>query len=150
MRAASLIRSSITSLAVPACLRPKRPVPGDVEMRVERIRLEDHGDAALGRRQMVDNVAADADPAGGLVLEPGDDPQKRGLAAARGPEQHDELAVLDVEVDALEDIHLAEGLADGVDLELCHDDGPWMRMPEGGYFTAPEVMPRMSCLEKTR
>ena len=86
--------------------------------------------------------AADADPPRGLRLQPGDDPQERGLAAARGAEQHDELAVGDVEVHALEHVGLAEGLADLVDLELGHGGGP--------YLTAPEVMPRISCLLKIR
>ena len=75
-------------------------------------------------------------------LEAGDDPQQRGLAAARGAEQHDELAVGDVEVDALEHVGLAEGLADLVDLELGHDGSP--------YLTAPEVMPRISWRVKMR
>ncbi len=64
------------------------------------------------------------------------------LPQPEAPEQHDELAVGDVEVDALEHVGLAEGLADLVDLELGHGGGP--------YLTAPEVMPRISCLLKIR
>ena len=62
--------------------------------------------------------AADADVPRGLGLQAGDDPQQGGLAAAGGAQQHDELAVGDVEVDALQHVGLAEGLADLVDLEL--------------------------------
>ena len=43
------------------------------------------------------------DRAAGGVLEPGDQPQQRGLAAARGADEDDELAVLDVEVDVRDD-----------------------------------------------
>ena len=40
-------------------------------------------------------------PAGDL-LEAGDHAQQRGLAAAGGADQHDELAVRDVEIDAVQ------------------------------------------------
>ena len=48
----------------------------------------------------------------GLLLEPGDDAQQRRLAAAGRADEDDELAVGDIEVDALEDVDLAEGLLD--------------------------------------
>ena len=41
--------------------------------------------------------------AAGDVLEPGDDAQQGRLAAAGGPDEDDELAVADVEVDAVDD-----------------------------------------------
>ena len=37
-------------------------------------------------------------------LEPGEAAQRRGLAAARRPEQRDQLAVLDADVDAVDGI----------------------------------------------
>ena len=40
--------------------------------------------------------------AGGRLFEIGDDAQERGLAAARGADERDELALLDVEVDVAE------------------------------------------------
>ncbi len=40
--------------------------------------------------------------AAGRVLEAGDQPQQRGLAAARRPDEDDELAVLDLEIDRRE------------------------------------------------
>ena len=48
----------------------------------------------------------------GDVLEPRDQPQQRGLAAARGPDEDHELALLDLEVDALDDVDRAVALAD--------------------------------------
>ena len=52
----------------------------------------------------IDVRAVDQDAAGGDVLEPGDQPQQRGLAAARGADEDDERAVLDIEVGALDDV----------------------------------------------
>ena len=60
----------------------------------------------------VTSRVADQDAAGGHRLQPGDHAQRRGLAAARGAEQHQELAVRDVEVEALDHLDGAEGLAD--------------------------------------
>ena len=69
-------------------------------VRIERVVLEHHGDVAVLRRHVVDDVAADQDLAAGDVLEAGDHAQRRRLAAARRADQDDELVVGDVEVDA--------------------------------------------------
>ena len=53
---------------------------------------------ARGGRSLT-RLSADADVAGARLVEPGDQAQERGLAAARRAEQHEELAVGDVEVD---------------------------------------------------
>jgi hypothetical protein len=67
-------------------------------VRVERVALEHHGDVAVSRRQIVHHAIADAHLATGDVLEPGDHAQRGRLAAAGWPDQADELAVLDIEV----------------------------------------------------
>jgi hypothetical protein len=46
----------------------------------------------------------------GHVLQPRDQPQKRGLAAARGADEDGELAVLDGQVQRRDDLDLAEAL----------------------------------------
>ena len=51
---------------------------------------------------VVDDAPADLDGAGARLIEPGDDVEQRGLAAAGRPDQHGEFAALDVEVDALQ------------------------------------------------
>ena len=60
-----------------------------------------------------DLLLADRDLAGGDLLEPGDHPQDRRLAAARGADEHHELAVADLQRDVVDrDDLVAEHLAD--------------------------------------
>jgi hypothetical protein len=73
-------------------------------VREDRVGLEHHGDAAVLGRQVVDHLAVDFQRAGGDVLEPRDHPQKRGLATAGRADEDDEFAVLDVDIDALDDL----------------------------------------------
>ena len=73
-------------------LQPEDDVLGHVEMGEERIALEDHGDAPLRGLQRRHVPPADDDAAGAGNIEPGDEPQGRGLAAAGGAEQGHELA----------------------------------------------------------
>ena len=68
-------------------------------MRVERVVLEDHRDVALLRREVVDDAVADPELALGDLLEPRDHPQCRRLPAPGGPDEDDELAVADLEVE---------------------------------------------------
>ena len=78
---------------------------GDVlahaHMRVERIVLEHHGTTAIGRLDIVHDRAADGDAARGDVLKPGDHAQKSRLAAARWPDDDNEMPVGNGEIDAV-------------------------------------------------
>ena len=86
-----------------AALAPVDEPVGDVvedgEVGKQRVRLEHDAVVALDRRQPGDVLAALHDRAGVLRLEPGDDPQQRGLAAARRPEKRHQLAAVDGERD---------------------------------------------------
>jgi hypothetical protein len=53
----------------------------------------------------------------GRCFQPGDQPQQRGLAAARGADEDDELALLDRQVDALDGAQVAEVLFDALELQ---------------------------------
>ena len=64
--------------------------------------------------------AVDADRAGGRALEAGDHPQRRRLAAARRPEERDELAPLGGQVEVLDGDDVAELLLDAVQLQEGH------------------------------
>jgi hypothetical protein len=58
---------------------------------VQRVALEHHRHLPRPRREAVHDVPADQDLALRRLLEPGDGAQQRGLAAARGTEQHQVL-----------------------------------------------------------
>ena len=84
---------------LPADLEREAEIFADGEMRVERIALENHRDVALARRQAVGDRAADCEHPAGDRLEAGDHAQRRRLAASGRPDQHQEFAVLDLEVE---------------------------------------------------
>jgi hypothetical protein len=70
-------------------------------VRVQRVVLKDHRDVPVLRRQVVDETVADVDTPRRDGLEPGDHPERGSLAAPRRAHEHDQLAVGDVEVDAM-------------------------------------------------
>ncbi|MPM22122.1 hypothetical protein SDC9_68572 [bioreactor metagenome] len=74
----------------------------DRQMGVEGVVLEDHRQVAVAGRDVVDAGAVDREVAGGDVLQSDDHPQQCRLAAAGGADEDHELAVGDVEADALD------------------------------------------------
>ncbi len=104
-------------------------------MRVERIVLEDHGAIARLGRQMIDAMAVGQDHALGYRLESSQYADGRRLAAARGAEEAQELAILHDEIqirDGLRAVSIGFGHATKLD-------------PRHSYFTAPKVRPRTRC-----
>ncbi|MCY1546690.1 hypothetical protein D9M68_827010 [compost metagenome] len=99
-------------------------VVGDVHMRIERIVLEDHGNAAVLRVQIGDVAAANHHPARRRRFEAGDHAQAGRLAAARRAEQADELAVGDLETDVGNRDESAEGLGDVLEFDRGHGGFP--------------------------
>jgi hypothetical protein len=87
---------------------------------IERVVLEHHGDVAVHRRQIVHHAAVDADVAGGDLLQPGYHAQGGGLAAARGADEHHELAVADLEVHVLDGVGLVVLLVQVLDKDFRH------------------------------
>ncbi len=65
-------------------------------VRIQRVVLEDHGDVAILRLDLVDDLVADLHRAAADGLEPGDHPQRGGLAATGGSDEHQELLVGDL------------------------------------------------------
>jgi hypothetical protein len=92
---------------------------------VERVGLEHHGDVPLGRVDAVDDAILDLDLAAGDALEPRDHVQKRGLAAARGADEDEELALLHGDIDPVQHLDGAVGLGDVVDVEKTHGSGSY-------------------------
>ena len=89
-------------------------------VRIERVALEDHGDVARPRREVGDVPVADRDRAAGHVLEPGEQPEQRRLAAARRADEHQELAVADLQGDVVDGLDRAERLRHPVERDRRH------------------------------
>ena len=89
----------------------------DVEMREQRIVLEDDTEVALFRREICDVAAVDRDAPGIELDEAGDRHQRRRLAGAAEAEQGDELARRDVERDIVDRDEIAVALAEMADLD---------------------------------
>ena len=102
-----------------AALPPQavRDVVLDVEVREQRVALEHrvHGPAVRGRAREVD--AVEQDRPGRRLLEPGDETQRRGLAATRRAEEREELPRADREVDAVDGDEIAEPLLEADQLD---------------------------------
>ena len=81
----------------------KCDVLGDTHVREQRVVLEHHADRAPMRRQPRQRRAVEQDLAFGRRLEAGEHHQRRRLAGARRPEERQELAALDVEIEPVDD-----------------------------------------------
>ena len=83
-------------------LQAERHVVVDGHMRVEGVVLEHHGDVPVLGAEPVHQGAVDVELPLADVLEPGDHPQGGALSAAGGSDQHDELPVVDGQVEVLD------------------------------------------------
>jgi len=90
------------ALADATHLQAERDVVDAAQMREQGITLEHHGRAAARRRQIVHDPVADRDVAAAQPLMPGDQAQRRGLAAAGRTEQAAIGAARDPEVDPVD------------------------------------------------
>src|SRR3954452_2942927 len=116
-------------LGQPRHLQAEADVAAHAHMRIERIGLEHHREPALGRRRVDHVLAVDQDLAAGDVLESRDQPQERGLAAARWPHEHHERPIGDLQVRALDDVHGAEGFLHVLKCDLTHDPAALPTLP---------------------
>ena len=98
-----------------AQLQAVRDVLGHRHVRPQRIVLEHHADAALVRRHVVDHAIAETDLARVRRVETGQEPQQRGLAAARRTEEGEHLALLDRQADVVDRRQRPEALREIVD-----------------------------------
>jgi hypothetical protein len=71
-------------------------------------------------RSAGDIAPADADGAGGDVLETGDDAQQRRFSAARRADENDEFAVLDLKIDVMQHMNGAECLVEIFEFQTSH------------------------------
>ena len=79
-------------------------------MGIERIGLEHHRHAAFRRIRPGHVAPADRDAAVGGFLKSRDHPQQGGLATARRADENAELAVIDLQVDPVDHLHLTVSL----------------------------------------
>ena len=96
------------------------------EVRVEGVALEDEGHVAVLGLEADDAPAADPDVPAVWLLETGQHPQRRGLAATRRAEEDEQLAIRD-RLRQPADGRLGLGgepLPDGVELDVRHATGP--------------------------
>ncbi len=124
-----------------AQFEPERHVLEHAHMRIERVVLEHHRDVAILGRQVVDDLAADKDVAGGQFFEARDHAQRRRLAAARRPDQHDEFVVGNVEIDAAHRLDIVETLDHVTQRDFGHFLKPLVGWDQP--LVAPAVRPAM-------
>src|SRR5581483_5114460 len=89
-------------------------------VREQRVRLEHHPHVALVGRDVRDVLAVDDDAAAVRAVEAGDEPERGRLAAARRPEQRQELALSERDVDAVQRPDGAEVAMQVLQLEKSH------------------------------
>ncbi|ABA49062.1 phenol hydroxylase, putative [Burkholderia pseudomallei 1710b] len=87
-----------------ANLQPVSHVLRNRHVRIQRVVLEHHRDVAILRLERVDDASTDRDLAFRHRLEAGDHPQQRRFPAARRADEHDELAVGDIDVDPVQHV----------------------------------------------
>jgi hypothetical protein len=113
-------------------LGPRRPsdpqrigdVLADVEMREQRQRLENHAEIALVRRNGSHIDPVEQYRTGVRLLQPGNHPQQRGLAAAGRPQQTHEGAVRNTEIDVFDCREVAKPLCHVPELQSRHRIDP--------------------------
>jgi hypothetical protein len=106
-------------LGHPAHPQPVLDVLRHAHVREQRVVLEHGVDVPGVRRHPGDVAAAELDPPGVRPLEPGDQPEQGGLARTGRPEQSEELARPDLQVDVGERGHGAVPLPQAGDVDRC-------------------------------
>src|SRR5690606_2785523 len=107
----------------------------DREVREDVPALGDVGDAVAGAAvdgDAVDRFVLETDLAAAVRQEPGDGPQRGGLADAVAAHEGDDFARLDFERDAAEDTGAGDVGFDGIEFE----DGKRGHGRSGGFATA--------------
>ncbi|MEH2542427.1 hypothetical protein V1287_006361 [Bradyrhizobium sp. AZCC 1699] len=136
--ARSLVDTAL-DLGLRIALQPQseRHVLRDRHMRIERVVLKHHRDIAILRWHVVDDVAADHDVAVGDIFQAGDHPQRCRLSAPRWSDQHHELMVRDVEVDAAHRLDLVIALHNLTQRHVSHEINPLSHRRSGRQCNSP-------------
>ena len=94
------------------------------QMRIEGEALKDHRHVAALDRNAREIVAIHRERAAVRSLEAGDDAQRRGLSRRARAEQHEELAVVDLQVDTAQRVQRAVALGQPREAYLRHPTSP--------------------------
>ena len=122
VRAASATRVLDLLAGPTGQLQREADVPGHGHVRVQGVVLEHHRHVPFAWRQVVDDLVADHQRAVGDVLEPGHHAQRGGLAASRRADEHQQLAVGDVDREVLEpDVTVRVDLGEVLHLHRRHE-----------------------------
>ncbi len=99
----------------PTVAQRELDVPAHGHVRVERVALEHHGHVSVAGLDVGDVGAGDGHGARVGHVEPGDHAQRGGLAASRRPEQHEELPVGHVQIQAVHRDDVTKALGDATE-----------------------------------
>jgi hypothetical protein len=120
-------------LRILAHAQPERDVLIDVLVGIKRIALEHHCDIALVGRHVVHLGVVETQAAFGNLFEAGDHVERRRLAAAGRPEQHQELLVPDSQVQVVQRyVPIGIAFRDLLKLDLRHVSIPLSLDRAGG------------------
>ena len=111
-------------------------------MREQRQRLEHHAGRALVGGHIVDALAAQDDVARCRQFHAGKHADQSRLAGARRPDNREELAIGDIEIDTVDGIELAEGLGEvfqNEDRRTLRHGSIWNRKPSPATGRAHSV-----------
>src|SRR5215831_15799380 len=119
----------------------ERDIPLDREMRKKRVALKHHVHRATMWRHAGKIPAVEQDASLLRIFESGESAQQRGLAAAGGPEEREELALVNIERDGLERRHCVEPLAHGFEAH---------QRPRSGFGPGRKLPARASADRRSR
>src|SRR5690606_27612442 len=101
----------------------------DRHVRVERVRLKDHGDVPVLGRHIVDHTIPNQNLPLRDLLQAGEKSEQRRLTTSGGPDEDDKLLVLDFDVHVGDNLDIAETL---VNMLVCYTShsypSPWNRV----------------------
>ena len=109
-------------------------VLGHRHVWVQSVALEHHGGTAVGRAHVVGTHPVNQQLTAGDGLQTGNHPQGGALATARWADKHQELAVANLQVNALDDLNAAVTLAHAAQLDLAHVNPLWTALTADGVW----------------
>ena len=89
-------------------------------MRIEGVRLKDHGDVTIFRRYIINDPVTDLDIAAGNLFQPSQRSECGCLSATRRTNENKKLFVRHLNVQVVDSFHVAKLLDDIFKRYTCH------------------------------